>query len=86
VRTFDYKILDMLEFYLDAETFRRISQFKTEKVPVGTRPLMVFAGTALYEPTPLSSKIPAMLIPNSPTQPTANPPCQTPSQWPNQCC
>lgn len=40
----------MLEFYLDGETFRSISQFKTEKVPVGTRPLMVFAGTALYVP------------------------------------
>lgn len=38
----------MLEFHLDAETFRSISQFKNEKVPVGTRPLMVFAGSALY--------------------------------------
>jgi ribosome production factor 2 len=47
-RTFDYKMLDMLEFYLDTESFRSISQFKTKKVPVGTRPLMVFAGTALY--------------------------------------
>ncbi|KAK0655749.1 Brix domain-containing protein [Cercophora newfieldiana] len=45
-RTFDYKMLDMLEFYLDTESFRSISQFKTKKVPVGTRPLMVFAGTA----------------------------------------
>lgn len=50
-RTFDYKILDMLEFCLDGETFRSISQFKTDKVPVGTRPLMVFAGTALYGPS-----------------------------------
>lgn len=47
-RTFDYKILDMLELCLDGESFRSISQFKTQKVPVGTRPLMVFAGTALY--------------------------------------
>jgi len=46
-RTFDYKMLDMLEFSLDGETFRSISQFKTRKIPVGTRPLMVFAGTAL---------------------------------------
>ncbi|KXX77464.1 Ribosome biogenesis protein RPF2 [Madurella mycetomatis] len=51
-RTFDYKILDMLEFYLDAETFRSIAQFKTDKVPVGTRPLMVFAGTAFESPVP----------------------------------
>ncbi|KAL1836061.1 hypothetical protein VTJ49DRAFT_5623 [Mycothermus thermophilus] len=52
VRTFDYKILDMLEFYLDPETFRTISQFKTEKIPVGMRPLMVFAGTAFESPVP----------------------------------
>lgn len=55
-RTFNYKILDMLEFYLDAETFRGISQFKTNKVPVGTRPLMVFAGTALYGRVPFFSQ------------------------------
>src|SRR4051812_12537412 len=47
-RTFDYKMLDMLEFYLDPETYRSINQFKGKKVPVGTKPLMVFAGTALY--------------------------------------
>ncbi|KAL2257144.1 hypothetical protein VTK26DRAFT_598 [Humicola hyalothermophila] len=52
VRTFDYKILDMLELNLDAETFRSISQFKTEKVPIGNRPLMVFAGTAFESPVP----------------------------------
>ncbi|KAK0618579.1 Brix domain-containing protein [Bombardia bombarda] len=51
-RTFDYKMLDMLEFYLDPETFRSLSQFKTAKVPVGTRPLMVFAGTAFESPVP----------------------------------
>ncbi|KAK4132486.1 Brix-domain-containing protein [Trichocladium antarcticum] len=51
-RTFDYKILDMLEFSLDAESFRGISQFKTEKIPLGTRPLMVFAGTAFESPVP----------------------------------
>ncbi|KAK4224551.1 Brix domain-containing protein [Podospora fimiseda] len=51
-RTFDYKLLDMLEFILDAETFRSISQFKTNKVPVGTRPLMVFSGTAFESPVP----------------------------------
>jgi len=51
-RTFDYKMLDMLEFNLDASTFRSINQFKTEKVPVGVRPLMVFAGTAFESPVP----------------------------------
>ncbi|AEO54013.1 hypothetical protein MYCTH_2296049 [Thermothelomyces thermophilus ATCC 42464] len=52
VRTFDYKILDMLEFYLDPESFRSLSQFKTEKIPIGMRPLMVFAGTAFESPVP----------------------------------
>ncbi|KAM7193503.1 Brix domain containing protein [Rhypophila sp. PSN 637] len=51
-RTFDYKMLDMLEFNLDPSTFRTISQFKTAKIPVGTRPLMVFAGTAFESPVP----------------------------------
>ncbi|KAK0733490.1 Brix domain-containing protein [Lasiosphaeria miniovina] len=51
-RTFDYKMLDMLEFSLDASTFRSINQFKTKKVPVGTRPLIVFAGTAFESPVP----------------------------------
>jgi ribosome production factor 2 len=37
----------MLEFSLDPETFRSLSQFKTEKVPVGTRPLLVLAGSAM---------------------------------------
>ncbi|KAK3937067.1 Brix domain-containing protein [Diplogelasinospora grovesii] len=49
-RTFSHKILDMLEFNLDAETFKRINDFKTKKVPIGTRPLMVFAGTAFESP------------------------------------
>jgi len=55
-RTFDYKLFDMLEFYLDTESFRSISQFKTKKVPVGTRPLMVFSGTAFEStvPTPFT--------------------------------
>ncbi|KAK0731557.1 Brix domain-containing protein [Lasiosphaeris hirsuta] len=51
-RTFDYKMLDMLEFNLDAATYRSISQFKTQKIPVATRPLMVFAGTAFESPVP----------------------------------
>lgn len=52
-RTFDYKMLDMLEFYLDPATFRSISQFKnSKKVPLGTKPLLVFAGTAFESPVP----------------------------------
>lgn len=50
VRTFAYKTLDMLEFYLDPESFRTISQFKTKKFAVGLRPMLLFAGTAFESP------------------------------------
>lgn len=46
VRTFGYKILDMLELYLDGESYRRLNQFKGTKPAVGLRPMLVFAGTA----------------------------------------
>jgi ribosome production factor 2 len=53
VRTFDYKILDMLEFCLDGDSYRSIAQFKNrEKIPIGMRPLMVFSGTAFESPVP----------------------------------
>lgn len=50
VRTFAYKTLDMLEFYLDPESFRTIAQFKTKKFAVGLRPMLLFAGTAFESP------------------------------------
>lgn len=50
IRTFNHKVLDMLEFHLDAESYRRTAQFKTSKFTVGLRPLMVFAG-AQFEST-----------------------------------
>ncbi|KAK7744918.1 rRNA-binding ribosome biosynthesis protein rpf2 [Cytospora paraplurivora] len=46
VRTFGHKVLDMLELYLDAESYRRLDQFKGKKPTVGLRPMVVFAGTA----------------------------------------
>ncbi len=49
-RMFGHKVLDMLEFYLDAESFRSISQFKTKKFAVGLRPMLLFAGTAFESP------------------------------------
>jgi ribosome production factor 2 len=51
-RTFGHKVLDMLELKLDAESFRRMSQFKSKKFAVGLRPMMVFAGTAFESPFP----------------------------------
>ncbi|KAK3191644.1 rRNA-binding ribosome biosynthesis protein rpf2 [Lecanicillium sp. MT-2017a] len=50
IRTFGYKLLDMLELHLDADSFRAISQFKTKKFAVGLRPMILFAGTAFESP------------------------------------
>ncbi|EYB21259.1 hypothetical protein FG05_01175 [Fusarium graminearum] len=50
VRTFGYKLLDMLELYLDPESFRTIAQFKTKKFAIGLRPMVLFAGTAFESP------------------------------------
>lgn len=50
IRTFGYKMLDMLELYLDAETFRTMAQFKNKKFAVGLRPMLLFAGTAFESP------------------------------------
>jgi ribosome production factor 2 len=50
VRTFAFKVLDMLELYLDPESYRSISQFKTKKFAVGLKPMVLFAGTAFESP------------------------------------
>ncbi|OLN81126.1 Ribosome biogenesis protein RPF2 [Colletotrichum chlorophyti] len=50
VRTFDYKVLDMLELYLDPTSFRTLAQFKGKKVPIGLKPMILFAGTAWDSP------------------------------------
>lgn len=50
IRTFGYKVLDMLELYLDPETFRTMAQFKNKKFAIGLRPMLVFAGTAFESP------------------------------------
>lgn len=50
VRTFGFKVLDMLELYLDPESFRTMTQFKNKKFVVGLRPMLLFAGTAFESP------------------------------------
>jgi ribosome production factor 2 len=50
IRTFGYKLLDMLELHLDADSFRAVSQFKTKKFAIGLRPMILFAGTAFESP------------------------------------
>ncbi|KAI9808992.1 MAG: hypothetical protein M1825_002281 [Sarcosagium campestre] len=50
VRTFNYRLLDMLELYLDPNTFRKLSQFKNKKCAIGLKPLMLFSGTPFENP------------------------------------
>ncbi|KAH7410878.1 Brix domain-containing protein [Cadophora sp. MPI-SDFR-AT-0126] len=50
VRTFGHKVLDMLELYLEAETFRTLSQFKNKKCAVGLKPMLLFSGTPFESP------------------------------------
>ena len=52
VRMFDHKVLDMLELYIDPETFKTLAQFKNRKCAVGLRPMICFAGTPFESPTP----------------------------------
>ncbi|KAF1739299.1 Ribosome biogenesis protein RPF2 [Beauveria bassiana] len=50
IRTFGYKLFDMLELHLDPDTFRTIAQFKNKKFSIGLRPMLLFAGTAFESP------------------------------------
>ncbi|KAF2088158.1 Brix-domain-containing protein [Saccharata proteae CBS 121410] len=50
VRMFNWKVLDMLELYIDPESFRTLSQFKNEKCAVGLKPLLAFSGTPFESP------------------------------------
>ena len=50
VRTFDYKILDMLELYINPDTFRQLQQFKNKKPSTGLKPLIAFHGAVFEDP------------------------------------
>ncbi len=52
VRMFGHKLLDMLELYLDPESFRTLDQFKNKKCAVGLKPLLLFSGTPFESPIP----------------------------------
>jgi ribosome production factor 2 len=52
VRFFNHVVLDMAELYINPDTFRSISQFKTPKVPVGLKPLISFSGDVFASPLP----------------------------------
>jgi ribosome production factor 2 len=49
-RTFDHKILDMLELYIDPESFRTLQQFKNKKPALGLKPMITFQGTVFESP------------------------------------
>ncbi|KAB8292199.1 hypothetical protein EYC80_007941 [Monilinia laxa] len=49
-RMFDYKVLDLLELNLDADSFRTLSQFKNKKCAVGLKPMVLFSGTPFENP------------------------------------
>lgn len=49
-RTFDHKMLDMLELYIDPDSFRPIVAFKNKKPAVGLKPLISFHGTVFEDP------------------------------------
>jgi len=42
-RLFDHKMLDMME--LGVENFKSMQDFSTEKIPVGTKPILLFSGS-----------------------------------------
>ncbi|KAF2109337.1 ribosome biogenesis protein-like protein RPF2 [Lophiotrema nucula] len=50
IRTFDHKILDMLEFYINPETLRQLQQFKNRKPAEGMKPMITFHGSAFENP------------------------------------
>ncbi|KFY14085.1 hypothetical protein V492_02865 [Pseudogymnoascus sp. VKM F-4246] len=52
VRTFGYKVLDMLEMNLDPDSLRLLSQFKNKKCAVGLKPMLLFSGTPFESPIP----------------------------------
>lgn len=43
-------MLDMMELYLDAESFRTLAHFKGKKPAVGLKPVLLFAGTPFENP------------------------------------
>jgi ribosome production factor 2 len=51
VRFFGFKMLDMVEMLVDAETLRTLQQFKNRKAAVGLKPLLSFSGSAFESPT-----------------------------------
>jgi len=50
VRLFSHKVLDMIELYINEDSFRSLSQFKGKKPAVGLKPMVAFSGTPFDSP------------------------------------
>ncbi|KAF2773239.1 Brix-domain-containing protein [Teratosphaeria nubilosa] len=50
IRFFDFKVLDMMEMTVEAESMRTLNQFKNAKAAVGLKPLISFSGNAFESP------------------------------------
>lgn len=50
IRTFDHRVLDMLELMIDPHTLRTLTQFKNAKAAVGLKPLIAFSGAPFESP------------------------------------
>ncbi|KAF2731288.1 Brix-domain-containing protein [Polyplosphaeria fusca] len=50
-RTFDHKLLDMLELYIDPEKFIRMETWKNKKPALGMKPMISFHGSLFESPT-----------------------------------
>ena len=51
VRFFDYRVLDMIELMVEADSMRTLQQFQNRKATVGLKPLLSFSGSAFESPT-----------------------------------
>ena len=60
-RMFDGHLLDMIELGLNQETFKALSDFQNTKVPVGTKPCLLFSGEA-FESDPTMKRVKSILI------------------------
>ena len=58
---FDGHLLDMIELGLNQETFKALNDFQNTKVPVGTKPCLLFSGEA-FESDPTMKRVKSILI------------------------
>ncbi|EMC93704.1 hypothetical protein BAUCODRAFT_251192 [Baudoinia panamericana UAMH 10762] len=61
-RTFEYKVLDMLELLVEPDTMRTLDQFKNDKPGVGLKPLITFSGSAFDSPSANAYTLAASLL------------------------